>query len=171
MLVRVPYFFLASTQGVSFVSKTVAFSVNEMFGIFSMEASCCIGIFPTKVKNGLWSLGAANEAARWSSLKEKAVRSRLSIAQTFSKRAMNATPDEFWSHPTTRAEIEHLQETLRNIANELGQERSAVQMPRLDLILDDVRSRFIRLELDVAEPPTHFALNRRLSQDVRSARR
>ena len=84
---------------------------------------------------------------------------------------MNATPDEFWSHPTTRAEIQHLQETLRNIANELGQERAAVQMPRLNLILDDVRTRCIKLEIDVAEPPTHFALSSRLSQDVRSARR
>ena len=110
------------------------------------------------MKNGLWSLGAANEAARWSSLKEKAVRSRLSIAQTF--RAMNATPDEFWSHPTTRAEIENLQETLRNIANELGQERAAVQISRLNLILDDVRTRCVKLELDVAEPPTHFALSK-----------
>ena len=164
MLVRVPYFFLASTREVSFVSKTVAFSVNEMFGIFSMEASCCIGIFPTKVKNGLWSLGAANEASRWSSLKEKAVRSRLSIAQTF--RAMNATPDEFWSHPTTRAEIQHLQETLRNIANELGQERAAVQLPRLTLILQNVTSRLTRLEMDYADPPTHTAL-----EGVRSARR
>ena len=78
----------------------------------------------------------------------------------FLQRAMNATPDEFWSHPTTRAEIEHLQETLRNIANELGQERAAVQMPRLNLILDDVRTRCVKLELDVAEPPTHFALSK-----------
>ena len=84
----------------------------------------------------------------------------------FLQRAMNATPDEFWSHPTTRAEIEHLQETLRNIANELGQDRAAVQLPRLTLILQNVTSRLTRLELDIADPPTHNAL-----EGVRSARR
>ena len=57
-------FFSETTLVVSFASRTVAFSVSVVFGIFSMEASCCIGTFPTKVKNGLWSLGAADEAAR-----------------------------------------------------------------------------------------------------------
>ena len=76
------------------------------------------------------------------------------------------TPEEFWAMPATRCEVELLQETLKNIANELGQERAAVQLPRLNLILQNVTSRLTRLELDVEDPPTHNAL-----QGVRSARR
>ena len=78
----------------------------------------------------------------------------------------NMTPDEYWAMPATRCEIELLQETLRSIANELGQERAAVQLPRLTLILQNVTSRLTRLELDIADPPTHNAL-----EGVRSARR
>ena len=78
----------------------------------------------------------------------------------------NMTPEEFWAMPATRCEVELLQETLKNIANELGQERAAVQLPRLNLILQNVTSRLTRLELDVEDPPTHNAL-----QGVRSARR
>ena len=87
---------------------------------------------------------------------------------TLTKRVMsnNMTPDEYWAMPATRCEIELLQETLRNIANELGQERAAVQLPRLNLILQNVTSRLTRLELDYADPPNHNAL-----QGVRSARR
>ena len=70
----------------------------------------------------------------------------------------NMTPDEYWNMPSTRCEIELLQETLRNIANELGQERAAVQLPRLTLILQNVTSRLTRLEMDYADPPTHNAL-------------
>ena len=41
------------------------------------------------------------------------------------------------------------------IANELGQERAVLaQLPRLNMILENVRSRLVRLELDVADPPT-----------------
>ena len=78
----------------------------------------------------------------------------------------NMTPEEFWAMPATRCEVELLQETLKNLANELGQERAAVQLPRLNLILQNVTSRLTRLELDVEDPPTHNAL-----QGVRSARR
>ena len=81
---------------------------------------------------------------------------------------MSMTPDEYWAMPATRCEIELLQETLRNIANELGQERAAVQLPRLNLIHENVTNRLVRLERVVAEPPTHFALS---PQGVRSARR
>ena len=70
----------------------------------------------------------------------------------------NMTPDEYWNMPSTRCEIELLQETLTNIANELGQERAAVQLPRLTLILQNVTSRLTRLELDYADPPNHNAL-------------
>ena len=65
------------------------------------------------------------------------------------------TPEEYWAHPATRRETELLQEALRGIANELGQERAALaQLPRLSMILDNVKSRLVRLELDVADPPT-----------------
>ena len=78
----------------------------------------------------------------------------------------NMTPDEYWAHPTTRRETELLQEALRGIANELGQERAALaQLPRLNMILENVRSRLVRLELDVADPPTT------LSPQARSAGR
>ena len=77
------------------------------------------------------------------------------------------TPGEFWARPTTRCERELLQETLKGIANELGHEHAAAQLPRLTLILENVRSRLVRLELDVEDPPTHFAL----SPAARSARR
>ena len=78
------------------------------------------------------------------------------------------TPDEFWAHPATRCETELLQETLRGLANELGQEHAAAQLPRLNLILENVTSRLVRLEQDVADAPTHFALS---PQGMRSARR
>ena len=65
------------------------------------------------------------------------------------------TPEEYWAHPATRRETELLQEALRGIADELGQERAVLaQLPRLNMILENVRSRLVRLELDVTDPPT-----------------
>ena len=73
--------------------------------------------------------------------------------------ANNMTSDEYWAHPTTRCEIELLQETLRGVAYELGKKHFAFHLPRLTLILENVRSRLARLERDVEDPPTHSALS------------
>ena len=79
------------------------------------------------------------------------------------------TPDEYWAMPATRCEIELLQETLRSIAYELGKKHAAFHLPRLNLILENVRSRLVMLERDVEHPPTQSALSIPLGGAVREA--
>ena len=58
----------------------------------------------------------------------------------------NMTRDEYWAHPSTQCEVELLQETLRSIAHQLGTKHAAYLLPSLNLILENVRSRLVRLE-------------------------
>ena len=81
----------------------------------------------------------------------------------------NMTRDEYWAHPSTQCEVELLQETLRSIAHQLGTKHAAYLLPSLNLILENVRSRLVRLERDVENHPTQSALSIPLGGAVREA--